>query len=144
MKNREKRLGISQGWYSRSGEYTDLESDKFIRKLVRNIYLKHGILTSEAYIHRYPERISIKFLMYMTDSSQYKIQSLLMKLIKSILVLKYNKNINIYYKQCPHLLFNSSILVDYLEQKLKGNSNKVRMILKKLMSKVNTDLSNKK
>jgi hypothetical protein len=80
----------------------------------------------------------------MTDSSQYKIQSLLMKLIKSILVLKYNKNINIYYKQCPHLLFNSSILVDYLEQKLKGNSNKVRMILKKLMSKVNTDLSNKK
>ena len=141
MKNREKRLGISEGWYSRSGSYTDLESDKFIRKLVRNIYLKHGILTSEAYIHRYPERISIKFLMYITDSSQYKIQNLLISLIKSILVLKYNKNVNISYKQCSHLMFNSKILVDYLEKKLKGNPNKVRMVLKNVISKVNTDLS---
>jgi hypothetical protein len=38
-------------------------------------------------------------------------------------------------------MFNSKILVDYLEKKLKGNPNKVRMVLKNVISKVNTDLS---
>ena len=63
MKNKEKRLGISQSWYTRSMRESD---DQFIRKLVRGIFLEHDIFISEIYINRYPERISIKFLMHLT------------------------------------------------------------------------------
>jgi hypothetical protein len=114
--------------------------DIFIRKLIRNIYLKHGILTSEPYINRYPERISIKFFMFCTDASQYKIQLLILGLLKSILVLKYNKNIDISFKQSPHLLFNSKILTDFLKVKMEQNPSQSRMTLKRLFGQIDSEL----
>jgi len=139
MKNREKRVGISQSWYSRSLG-SEIHEDIFIRKCVRNIYLKHGILTSEPYINRYPERISIKFFMFCTDSSQYKIQWELYSLLKSLLVLKYNKNIDISFKQSPHLLFNSKILTDFLKVKMEQNPLQSKMTLKRLFVQIDTEL----
>ena len=87
--------------------------DQFIRKLVRGIFLEHDIFISEIYINRYPERISIKFLMHLTKKGHYCGLILELKsLITSLLVLKYGKNVDINFKQCNHIFGNSKILID--------------------------------
>ena len=139
MKNKEKRLGISQSWYTRSMKESE---DEFIRKLIRGVYLEHNIYISEVYINRYPERISIKFLMHLTKSKHYG--SLILELksfLTSLLVLKYGKNIDINFKQCNHLLGNSKILIDWLKTEIEKNPQRSRGVLKNLFSSGLKELS---
>lgn len=140
MKNKEKRLGISQIWYTRSM----LEwEDEFIRKILRGIYLEHDIFISEIYINRYPERISIKFLMHLTNKNHYSDLIIELRyLIQSLLTLKYGKNVDINFKQCNHLLGNSKILIDWLKTEVGKNPQRSRIVGKNLFRNGLKELSN--
>ena len=96
--------------------------DEFIRKLIRGVYLEHNIYISEVYINRYPERISIKFLMHLTKSKHYGNLILELKsLLTSLLVLKYGKNIDIKCKQWNHLVGKSKMRIDGGKKESKSN-----------------------
>jgi hypothetical protein len=72
------------------------------------------MIPSEIYIHNYPKKISINFLIFVPKrTSQRGVSTVLTKiisLIKSILTLKYSKNIHVNFKVIPSIFHDAHIM----------------------------------
>jgi len=147
-----KKIAISQPWISRSMDQ-NIHKDIWIRKYISGLFLKYNILTSEIYIHEYPNKISIIFLIFVPKFAKRSLSrnnrndrlqakqdmapilriKKLVKLTKSLLILKYNKNIHINLKIVPSIFHDAHICVKWLKE--EKNVHNLKFILKKLKYK---------
>jgi hypothetical protein len=132
-----KKIAISQPWASRNINQ-NLNKDMWIRKFVNGIFNKYNIITSQLFIHTYPKKISLYFLVFIPkNTSKNHVKLLLTQiitLIKSILTLKFNKNIHISFKVVPSLFHDAHILAKWI--KLEKNPIRLKYALKKLLFQV--------
>lgn len=132
-----KKIAISQPWASRNINQ-NLNKDMWIRKFVNGIFNKYNIITSQLFIHTYPKKISLYFLVFIpknTSKSHVKLLlTQIITLIKSILTLKFNKNIHISFKVVPSLFHDAHILAKWI--KLEKNPIRLKYALKKLLFQV--------
>lgn len=122
----------------------------WIRSCLNGIFLKYNIITSQLFIHTYPKKISLYFLVFIPkNKNPHNINIILLllpkiiKLIKSILTLKFNKNVHISFKVVPTLFHDAHILAKWL--KLEKNPVRLKYALKKLLqqAKLNDSTTNK-
>ena len=132
-----KKIAISQPWASRNINQ-NLNKDMWIRKFVNGIFNKYNIITSQLFIHTYPKKISLYFLVFIPkNTSKNHVKLLLTQiitLIKSILTLKFNKNIHISFKVVPSLFHDAHILAKCV--KLEKNPIRLKDALEKLLFQV--------
>lgn len=131
-----KKIGISHPWASRNINQ-NIGQDIWIRKSINGIFANYNMIPSEIFIHDFPKKISLKFLVFIPKrTSKNKIRLLLPKIIsllKSLLTLKFNKNIHISLKVVPSLFHDAHILGKWL--KLEKNPVKLKYALKKLVKR---------
>ena len=65
-----------------------------MNKIIERIFLNYGIIVSSIYISEYRKHLIFHFHLYISHSCQYNIIKNILKLIQSLFVLKYNKNIS--------------------------------------------------
>jgi hypothetical protein len=142
-----KKIAISQPWASRTLNQ-NLNKDMWIRSCLNGIFLKYNIITSQLFIHTYPKKISLYFLVFIPKNKNPNATTPLLlpkiiKLIKSILTLKFNKNVHISFKVVPTLFHDAHILAKWL--KLEKNPVRLKYALKKLLqqAKLNDSTTNK-
>lgn len=116
---KNKKLGISENWYTRSIDNNIVEED-WIRDCIDGILFKFGILTSNIVIHHYPKKLVITFLLYdLKIKCRKKLLKKCLLLIKSLLILKLNKNISLIVKVTPTLKLDSTIFMKWLKYSIE-------------------------
>ena len=124
-----KKLGISQNWYyyTYKNNYNLIE----IEKIVKNTFLNYNIFISNIYMYEYPKLIILKFDLWIYNENHYKLLTNIINYLKSLLVLKYNKNIefNINFSKD---IFNDDQLIGTF---VKKNWRKLRLMVKLLNKK---------
>ena len=106
-----------------------------IEKITRNILKKYKIYASGINIYEYPELYIMKFTIYIGYKKQYKIIKILIKYIRSLLILRYNKNIQMNIKFSDVIYRESEILEELLKRTISKNPRKVVRILKKIRNR---------
>lgn len=129
-----KKIATSQPWAARTMDQNVFQ-DLWIDKCVNGIFNQYNMIPSQIFIHTYPKKISLHFLLFIPKNSSHSgVRSLLKNiilLIKSMLTLKYNKNIHISFKVVPNLFHDAHILGKWI--KLEKNPVRLKFILKKLL-----------
>lgn len=129
-----KKIAISQPWASRTINQ-NVHKDLWIDKCINGIFNQYNMIPSQLFIHTYPKKISLHFLLFIPKYTSHSGVSSLLKnliiLIKSMLTLKYNKNIHISFKVVPNLFHDAHILAKWI--KLEKNPVRLKFILKKLL-----------
>jgi len=132
-----KKLGTSYPWFSRSIN-NDYLTEKWIRDFTEGLFTRYNYVVSDIFIHIYPRKITIKFLIFISKknkNSRYCVLYLerLIKLLKSILLLKLNKNITISIRVVNDAFDDSKILSSLLKNQIINNPFKYRIVIKNLM-----------
>jgi len=138
-----KKIGISQPWCSRS-MYSNLKEESWIRKFIEGVLLNYNYLCSEIYINSFPNLIELNFLLFIPGSSNEKPHEVVkshnkrlrkvVKLIKSILVLKYNTNVVINIKRLPHVFKDGKVLSSWLKNIIEKDPLRVLGTLRKAVN----------
>ena len=81
-----------------------------LTKYIENSLLNYGIIVSNIYINEYRKIFIIHFTVFIPDSRQYKVLSKIIKYIKSLLILKFNKNIYFNIKTVESIYHDNKIL----------------------------------
>lgn len=113
-----KKLGISQNTYF----YTYKINYNLINicELINNIFLNYNIFVSNIYIYEYPKSIIIKFDIWIHNKKCYMFLNHIINLLKSLLVLKYNKNIEFNIKISKDIFNDDMLLSNFIKtMKLK-------------------------
>lgn len=131
-----KKISVSQPWLYQTYPYNPQISN--ITTLIKNTFLKFGILTSQIYVSEYPKL----FVFHFTVFGNNQLLTSIINYLNSILTIKYNKNIIFDFKYSPSLYHDDLILSSWLKLKLQQDPNKLRMLIKKIVSK--KDISQKK
>lgn len=124
MENRYRTYGINNNIYN-------------IELIIKNILKSYFIYTSEIKIYEYSKLYIIKFKIYIYRLEQYKIIELLKKYIKSLLILKLNKNIEINIEKCNNIYEDNEILMEILKLKIKEDPHRMIFIAKRLSKNIN-------
>ncbi len=132
-----KKLGISYPWLSRSIEQ-DYFGEKWIRDFIRGLFENYNYVVSDVFIHIYPKKISLKFLVFISKNnknSRYCVLYLerLVAMTKSVLSLRFNKNVSVSIRIINDAFEDSSVLSKLLEKKISSNPFRYRVVLKRLM-----------
>ena len=112
-------------------------------KIIEGIFFKYGILVSSIYIHEYPKNYIIHFNIFISHHIQYFILKNIIKLIKSLLVLKYNKNISFNIHISKSIYYDNKFISSWLSYKLQNDPLQLRFITKKLWKFINKKNVNK-
>jgi hypothetical protein len=139
-----KKIGISQPWSSRSMS-SSLKEEVWIRKLIEGIFLNYNYPPSEIYIHFFPNKIEIKFSLFIPggivsgerggdilEEHNWRLDKLL-KLIKSIIVLKHNTNVLFNIKRIPHVFKNGKVLSVWLKNQIEKEPLRLLGTLRKVV-----------
>ena len=131
-----KKLGISHPWYSRSIS-SSLSSELWIREFISGLFVNYNYLISELFVQVYPKKVSIKFLIFIRRKNPNWLYCLvylprLIRLIKSVLTLKYNKNVYISFKVVGSVFEDDKILSSLVGGKVGKNPFKFRFTLKRV------------
>lgn len=107
-------------------------------RIYRRTFTRYNYVVSDIFIHIYPRKITIKFLIFISKknkNSRYCVLYLerLIKLLKSILLLKLNKNITISIRVVNDAFDDSKILSSLLKNQIINNPFKYRIVIKNLM-----------
>jgi hypothetical protein len=134
-----KKLGISHPWYCRSigGSITE---ELWIRNFVDGLFVNYNYLLSNLFVQVYPKKLNIKLLIFIRRKNPDWLYCLvylprLIKLIKSVLTLKYNKNISISFKVVGSVFEDEKILSTLLSRKVSKNAFKFRFTLKRVFDR---------
>jgi hypothetical protein len=121
-----KKLNISENWkyYTYKNNY----NLNHIDNIIKNTFLNYNILISNIYIYEYPKCIIIKFQLWVYNENHYKFINNIISYLKSLLILKYNKNIELNIKFSKDI-FNDDLLIGTF---IKKNNDKIRPLLKLL------------
>jgi len=132
-----KKLGSSYPWLSRSinNEYSE---EKWIRAFIEGVFANYNYITSDCFIHIYPKKVTLKLLIFISKknkNSRYCVLYLerLISFIKSILILKLNKNAYISIRVVNDSFDDSRVLSTLLKDQILENPFKYRMVIKKLI-----------
>lgn len=138
-----KKIGISQPWCSRS-MYSNLKEESWIRKFIEGVFSNYNYLCSEIYINSFPNLIELNFLLFIPGSSNEKPRevvkshnkrlSKVLKLIKAVLVLKYNTNVVINIKRLPHVFVDGKVLSSWLKSIIEKDPLRVLGTLRKAVN----------
>lgn len=118
------KIGISENYkfYTYKNNYNLIN----INKIINNILINYNIYVSNIFIYEYPKSIIIKFDIWIYNKNLYKILNNILNLIKSLLILKYNKNIQFHIKISKDIFNDDLLIANYL----KNNHDKIKYILK--------------
>lgn len=124
-----KKLGISQNWnyYTYKNNWNLIN----IENIVKNTFLNYNIFVSNIYMYEYPKCIIIKFQLWIYNINHYKFLNNIINLLKSLLVLKYNKNIELHIKFSKDIYNDDKLIGTYI----KKNTDKIRPLFK-LLNKI--------
>lgn len=117
-----KKIGIIENYkfYTYKNNYNLIN----INNLIKNILLNYNIYVSNIYMYEYPKSIIIKFDIWIYNKNIYKILTNIINLLKSLLILKYNKNIELNIKISKDI-FNDDLLISNY---IKKNYDKIKYI----------------
>ena len=101
-----------------------------IEDIIKNILKNYNIYSSTIIIYEYPKAIVVKFSIYIGYKKQYKIIKSIIKYIKSLLVLRYNKNVQLNVNISRDMYKDNEILGEIIKDKINKNKNKIINILK--------------
>lgn len=104
-----------------------------IEDMVKNILKSYNIVSSSVYIYEYPLAYILKLTIFINNKIQYIILKKCIKLIKSILVLKYNKNIEIDIKVIKNMYEDLDILGEHIKQKTTKNPETMVRVMRKVL-----------
>jgi len=132
-----KKLGSSYPWLSRSIN-NDYSVEKWIRVFIEGVFANYNYITSDCFIHIYPKKVTVKLLIFISKknkNSRYCVLYLerLISFIKSILILKLNKNVYISIRVVNDCFDDSRVLSTLLKDQILENPFKYRMVIKKLI-----------
>lgn len=133
MKNTSKKIGISQSWIFDTYPYNPslVNQQKDISSLLYDI----GILPSDIYISQHTYLNTYHFSVFNTKKSSKKALPLALKVLKPLLVLKYNKNVTFNVKYPPSLYYDDKHIASWFKLNLQEDPIKIRPLFKKLMNK---------
>ena len=132
-----KKLGLSYPWLSRSID-NDYLTEKWIRDFIEGLFSSYNFIVSDVFIHIYPKKITIKFLIFISKKNKHSrycalYLERLIRFLKSSLLLKLNKNITISVRVANDAFDDSKILSSLLKTQIGNNPFKYRMVIKKLI-----------
>jgi len=138
-----KKIGISQPWSSRSMS-SSLKEEIWIRKLVEGVFSNYNYASSEIYINFFPSCMELKFLLFIPGNQPVKDEEELIaqkehtkriksivKLVKSILVLKYNINVVVDIKRVATVFKDGKVLSAWLKNQIEKDPLRVLPTLRK-------------
>lgn len=122
----EKKLKISENtyYYTYGKNYNLL----LISDIIKNTFLNYNIYISNIYGYEYPKCIIFKFDIWIHNKKCYKFLHYIIKFLKSLLILKYNKNIEFNIKISKNLLNDDKLLTEYLKTEINSNKQLLRVI----------------
>lgn len=103
-----------------------------IEEDVKNILKSHNIYTSSILMYEYPQLLVLRMNIFIKRKYQYRELKLLIKLIKSLITLKYNKNVKIGLKLIDNYESDNEILLSIINKRVSKNPHKIIEILKKI------------
>ena len=119
-----KKKYISQNpyIYSTNINYNILE----MNKLIKHTFNNYNIFVSNIYSYEYPLCFIFKFDIFIHNPKAYKIIKYVIKLLKSIFILKYNKNVEFHINLSKNIFNDDLLLASYI----KNNLSKIQPIFK--------------
>lgn len=128
-----KKIGISQPWIFDTYPYNPalLNQQKDISSLLYDI----GILPSQIYISQHTYLSTYHFSVFNTKKSSQRTLALALKVLKPLLILKYNKNVAFNVKYPPSLYYDHNHIASWLKLNLQEDPMKSRPLFKTLMNK---------
>lgn len=133
----EKKLRISQNsfFYTYKNNYNLLR----IVYLIKNTFLNYNIYVSNIYVYEYPKSIIIKYNIWIHNKNCYIFLNNIINFLKSLLVLKYNKNIEFNIKMSKDIFNDDKLITNYLEYEMNSNKQLLKILkdIKKNVSKSN-------
>jgi len=132
----EKKLGISHPWYSRTMN-SSVHSELWIREYIQGLLGNYNYLTSHVFVQVYPKKVSLKFLLFIGKRNPQWLYCLvylprLIQLIKSVITLKYNKNVHVSIKVVGSVFEDDKVLSTLITRKVTENPFQFRQTLKKI------------
>lgn len=130
----DKKLSISSQAFFKTYPYNG--NLIHMQKIIEGIFINYGILTSSIFISEYPKLIIFQFNILLKIPNQYNIIGPITRFIKSLFVLKYNKNIRFDITISKNIYCEDKYISSWLKYKLLADPNRVRFLLQKLFKDV--------
>lgn len=129
------KIGISQPWIFNTYPYNPalVNQQNDISSLLYDI----SVLTSQIYISQYKALDIYHFSIFNSKKYNNKTIALALKVLKPLLVIKYNKNVAFNVKYPPSIYYDHYQLASWIKFKLQDNPIKIRPVFKKIMTKQN-------
>jgi hypothetical protein len=137
-----KKIGISQPWIFDTYPYNPALLNQ--QKDISSLFYDIGIIPSEIHISQHKYLSTYHLSVFITKKSSLNAFLLALKVLKPLLVLKYNKNVTFNIKYPPSLYYDHNHIASWLKLNLQEEPIKIRPFFKKLMSKQNLTLQGKK
>lgn len=133
----EKKLRISQNsfFYTYKNNFNLIT----IVDLIKNTFLNYNIYVSNIYVYEYPKSIIIKYNIWIHNKNCYLFLNNIINFLKSLLVLKYNKNIEFNIKMSKDIFNDDKLITNYLHYEMNSNKQLLKILkdIKKNVSKNN-------
>lgn len=126
-----KNIGISQPWLFNSYNPSLINQQNDISSLFYDI----SMLTSQIYISQYKHLYIYHFTIFINQNYNTKNIALALKLLKSLLILKYNKNVIFNVKYPASIYHDHYQIASWLKFNIEENPTKIRPIFKKIMKR---------
>ena len=127
----KNKLNVSVPWLIRSNSH-DVFKFLYLSNLTSQLFIKNKLFISDIYFHEFPLYSQLIIEIYPFNIKAYKNILLINSLIKSIISLITNKNVNLYFKLSPHLFNNASIFSKWLNKKIYYQPLKLKRLMKRL------------
>ena len=136
----EKKLRISQNsfFYTYKNNFNLIT----IVDLIKNTFLNYNIYVSNIYVYEYPKSIIIKYNIWIHNKNCYIFLNNIINFLKSLLVLKYNKNIEFNIKISKDIFNDDKLITNYLHYEMNSNKQLLK-ILKDIKKNVNKSKNNR-
>ena len=136
----EKKLRISQNsfFYTYKNNFNLIT----IVDLIKNTFLNYNIYVSNIYVYEYPKSIIIKYNIWIHNKNCYIFLNNIINFLKSLLVLKYNKNIEFNIKMSKDIFNDDKLITNYLHYEMNSNKQLLK-ILKDIKKNVNKSKNNR-
>jgi hypothetical protein len=106
-----------------------------INDIVENTFLRFNILISNLFIYEFPKLIVIKLNIFYNIKSKKRLISPIIKYLKALLILKYNKNIQFNINLCKSIYLDDKILSNYIKKNF--NIYTIKPLLNKIYGNKN-------
>ena len=126
------KLGVGSFWFYRVYRNNRVIDKLIITRLIKNLFLKNKIFTSDIVIKAYPKYHDINIILFPINKKSYRNLIILLRFLKSFLYLLLKRNININIKYVDNIFFDINLLNSLLSFKIFNEPLKLKRIIKSL------------